>query len=916
MTEKTNFNPLILESIDVDINKLLSFSYTFDNLKKFMKSLIKNQTIMTDKINYLENKLKSQSDVNKLNRINYDNKIKSLEENIIKLNKKLKKPKIEFSSRKELIQFKEKENENDIKLLITKKDNIDIKKDIQNIKKENEINEEQTKTKIEEKTKTKINTTEKEDKINIEQNKNNINITKEEDKINNIQNKNEIKFSEKEDIKKEKINEEENKNIIFEDNKNLITKEKNEEIKIDKDKDEKINEKEEKSIGRESSFSKDIDGESNNVNINDFMINENQEIIEIKNRLMFIEAKLKEYDLSLSQPNFNSFDNISKKDDIMLMKKQIKNIMEKNEENRVKREELKKNIEDLSIKVLDFNIIDILKNVPASNGNQIDVDKLIAINLEQKFQKKTSILDEKTKKAEEEINKIKNNFDNIKINFDVVEEKLNLTKMNIKELKEDIIKSNIEYRNLMTEINNKMHENFLQKIESQKRSVNKNLEQLRQQIQKLNEKTEVVNEDTNRKGSSLSDNDLQYISEMSKKISDLEKKQSLIIRNIETLNNKENNEITKLENELINKINQKDFFELNDKVNLQNTISNNIREMVERVQEITNKNMKDLNFFLRKIESLSGSVISMQNFLESVTGSKQETSIDFPNYLEQESFNEYLKTYHKDKKDFERNMDDFRRIVSDITEILKSKPSEKDLKDFEIIINNKIEEVKINCGRKFADKIDTVKSFKFLDTEIKYIKEQSIKKDKNEGWLLAKKPVGGFSCASCESYIGDLKEKGDYIVWNKYPQREKNVEKNYRVGNGFSRMLNMLNLDIKNSLNNFDVNSYESDDEDNINQKNHIHHQTNNTINFNISQGMKTSTSHKKRNSLKKSINQLLSKNSLPKINSVDNILNNEKSLENFGMKTVEQGTENSSQNHIGNENKKPHIVKVFKKNK
>ena len=88
MSEKVNIMPLILESIDIDYNKLLSFSYTFDNLKKFMKSLIKNQTIMSDKINELENKIKLQSDVNKLNTINFDRKFKSLEANIIKLNKR------------------------------------------------------------------------------------------------------------------------------------------------------------------------------------------------------------------------------------------------------------------------------------------------------------------------------------------------------------------------------------------------------------------------------------------------------------------------------------------------------------------------------------------------------------------------------------------------------------------------------------------------------------------------------------------------------------------------------------------------------------------------------------------------------------------------------------------------------------
>ncbi len=75
--------------------------------------------------------------------------------------------------------------------------------------------------------------------------------------------------------------------------------------------------------------------------------------------------------------------------------------------------------------------------------------------------------------------------------------------------------------------------------------------------------------------------------------------------------------------------------------------------------------------------------------------------------------------------------------------------------------------------------------------------------DKGDSWLLAKKPIGGFTCASCEAYIGELKDKEEYLAWNKYPVREPQ-DKAYRIGNGFSRMLNMLNLDVRGSYDNGD----------------------------------------------------------------------------------------------------------------
>ena len=44
----------LLEPINIDFDKLFSLSYTFDNLKAFMKNILKNQQIIAEKINKLE----------------------------------------------------------------------------------------------------------------------------------------------------------------------------------------------------------------------------------------------------------------------------------------------------------------------------------------------------------------------------------------------------------------------------------------------------------------------------------------------------------------------------------------------------------------------------------------------------------------------------------------------------------------------------------------------------------------------------------------------------------------------------------------------------------------------------------------------------------------------------------------------
>ena len=100
--------------------------------------------------------------------------------------------------------------------------------------------------------------------------------------------------------------------------------------------------------------------------------------------------------------------------------------------------------------------------------------------------------------------------------------------------------------------------------------------------------------------------------------------------------------------------------------------------------------------------------------------------------------------------------------------------------------------------KKFADKNETTNNFKYLEDQIKKILEmlQSQKPSSDaETWLLAKKPINGYACASCESFIGDLREDSHkFIPWNKMPLRDPG-DKLYRMGNGFSKMLQMLNFD-------------------------------------------------------------------------------------------------------------------------
>ena len=112
---------------------------------------------------------------------------------------------------------------------------------------------------------------------------------------------------------------------------------------------------------------------------------------------------------------------------------------------------------------------------------------------------------------------------------------------------------------------------------------------------------------------------------------------------------------------------------------------------------------------------------------------------------------------------------------------------------------SKMEDLKIAFAKKFAEKNEVNRGMKYLDQQIRNIIQIYIKKiEKGDNWLLSKKPISSNLCASCESYIGDIKDMNNanniYVPWNKYPVKDTN-DKLYRMGNGYSKMLQMIQVD-------------------------------------------------------------------------------------------------------------------------
>ena len=101
--------------------------------------------------------------------------------------------------------------------------------------------------------------------------------------------------------------------------------------------------------------------------------------------------------------------------------------------------------------------------------------------------------------------------------------------------------------------------------------------------------------------------------------------------------------------------------------------------------------------------------------------------------------------------------------------------------------------------KQFADKGDTRKALKIHEKQFQNLYNLIMSKggtgENEEDAMFSKKPLGGLSCASCEKGLIDMYgRRVEFMPWNKLPFRDP-AERIARVGQGFSKMLSMINPD-------------------------------------------------------------------------------------------------------------------------
>ena len=748
-----------IEEKDYDLNFLLRF----DMLKEVLMKLLKNQNNLQNEIDILRN-----------TNIERDNKILNLEQIISEIQEKS--------------SFEESGSESE-----------------QN----NEITSEQIKeNKIEEKELNKVNNNINDNKNeNIEQDKETETEKEKNDDINN-----------NEEIKDNAINKEEK----IEEKKEEEKREEKEE-----EKKEQIIKQEIKSPEKEKTDREKNDSKNNNEPLEKKKMNTKEKLV--------YSIKKNRFSVDMGQIPINTKELVSR---INLLEIKLNNIINNKEIQNIKKELKNHDLENQSdFKVIDMKIndinqklgeynkkiedcelkcasLDILNMIQDSGDGSVDGAKILFKSLDDKYTKKLEIIEARYKQEALSIEKMKKNVENVVPMFD----KINRDIAHVKELeeqqKEEIenTKKNMETQNEQSnKLQKESDEIFQNKLNDLEKNLDKKLEEVEKRLKSI-KKTEgeplfnlhYEDNETNK----MNEERFQIIE---KKINDMRTKINDLNNTLRIYSNEETQKIKNDVKELIykmdSKIEREDLKELYNMHLSDLDDINDLKDQISLINEEQKKTSKDLLQTSSRVEMLNSNVIMLQN---SQLNGGRGPIIDVSKFIDQQKLSDTLKPLVKEIEKLYKEFSSVQREMSDMRNYEKIFEKKEKINKLEEEIYSKIVAMENFNNKKYADKIDTNRSLRALEIQIKDIIGERRKAEGGDSWLMAKQPLKCFNCASCEANLKNNGINQDYIPWNKYPQGERI----YRMGQGFSHMLQMMTSEF---VQTFEHNEKDTKDNNNIN---------------------------------------------------------------------------------------------------
>ena len=589
-----------------------------------------------------------------------------------------------------------------------------------------------------------------------------------------------------------------NPNILF-NNDNVSEnndQDKNKEEKSNEDKDDKksISEKSSEKENKKEDDIKKKKGYEENMNY------------KIKNNLKILSFRITELENTKKEMKKIILLNEEKEKEKVSMIENTKQQSEKIQENEKEIKSIIEKIKNMETRIEEIESLDIFKlpSIAINDGddNNKNTNLILIRTIEKKVSKKIELIDARIKSYDKQISDIKNGFET---NTNKCDTALNLSNTIQENYKNFMNEFYCNFKDLKNKYDNDikiLEENFEHKVNELKRETdnigeiltnmnNNNNSQNKNEIEMVPKTFINSNKE---KMNNLSTDLKKYFN---KGINDTENYLKSIINNVNSEIEKIKNNIKMIQKNMSNKLVLSDLDFLIKKIEKIRDLDNNLDECKCQINKCNEKCSKAMKY----IEVLNSQVIkTYQPDIEK----KKDNNIfenELSNFINKNKFKTEINLIYKKLDRLFEYQTENNLNFQNLNDKFKIYVTENDLNNMEHSLINILEEFKIATYKKFIERNIAEKTFKYLDLQIKNISDNLLSNSNNnnsvnnsDNWLLAKKPMSNFACASCDSFIGDLNNKSQYLPWNKISSSRE--EKKYRLGHGFSRMLQMVNMDI------------------------------------------------------------------------------------------------------------------------
>ena len=502
----------------------------------------------------------------------------------------------------------------------------------------------------------------------------------------------------------------------------------------------------------------------------------------------------KEKDINESD-SIDKIDNYQNIDNEMIINNDIKEektVIEKEKDNNLINDEGKQIEKESKKSLVEVNNVDTEKEESPMVESENKVIKNNSSVTDENYTKQMHIFEENLKIIKEKMEKIQKETElnkksieishNELIQFKTQFQKLNDQNISMKEKEKDRIGAsgyNLE------KFEKKIMDLMEQKFRLNKISDNNTIKELNTEQEKLKEENEKIIND---------------IKDLIKRTTNIENKildlpNIVFIRKIEE-------KIKLLGIEMEDCATKKDLKRVCDELDKYEKELSKLKSFAVSQNETNDKYREDILKLKNSFDNVKKTFISINKLFENNSLTQLLSNLNdlSKTMVDKEEYNKFVKDIKRKIADIQMDVNQHNRNLDDIMPVIQKILTSDDLNKLENSLTGLIQKQNADALGKFADKKEIVKSIKSIESQVKIFMKNLDKereKEKNESVILASKPVGGYKCASCESYIGELKDSYTYIPWNKY----HGSERPYRLGSSFSRILQGLN--IENTFNPF-----------------------------------------------------------------------------------------------------------------